>query len=139
MAKERWGEFESSRWNSQTRSYEKDFIRDFDSDSTRLLVITKYDGDTTSLTFEIVAPLNRAVLESHYSYVKGDDIFIKDGWDGMDCKGVGYDTKITFDSVYLLNDTIHFIKTSSTNFFDNHELVNWQVIKERCYGVKVAN
>ena len=83
---------------------------------------------------------NNRVLEYSYSGdIKGHKIFINGLNKGDDYRGSGYREEITFDSVYWMNDTIHFKRRSSAEFFYNYKKTGWQILIERCFGVKIQN
>lgn len=80
---------------------------------------------------------DRVLVESYSAYVEGHKIFIRDYKRGDDYEGSGYKEDVTFDSVYLMNDTMHFIKHSHADFFYKYEKTSWQNLKSRCIGVKI--
>ena len=79
----------------------------------------------------------RDLVESYTAYIEGQKIFINDTTIIQDYYGSGYKEKITFDSVYLMNDTMHFIKASHADIYVSNKRTRWQNYKCRCLGFKI--
>lgn len=79
---------------------------------------------------------DRVLVESFSAYVDGHKIFICDYKKGDDYKGSGYKEEVTFDSVYLLNDTMHFIQISHADFFYKYDKTGWRTSKRWYCGIK---
>lgn len=79
-------------------------------------------------------------LEASYdAYVKGHKIFLKDIEDKGSSDGYyvqSWSTNISFDSVYLMNDTIHFIRKYCSLYYCNNKCTKHVIEHTHFYGVK---
>ena len=79
---------------------------------------------------------DRELIDSYKAYVEGHKIFLKDYEKRNDYRSY---EKVTFDSVYLRNDTIHFIIGSYVEEYNNYEKSGYIAKHRRCYGVKLTD
>lgn len=78
----------------------------------------------------------RDVVQSYHGYVEGHKVFISDKKKGDDYEGSGYSEEITFDSVYLRNDTFYYKRQSYAEFYSKYKKTGWQTLVEHCVAVK---
>lgn len=70
-------------------------------------------------------------------YINGHKVFIRDyNYEYIGGYGSGYTMKTEFDSIYLLNDTLHYKSFSRTEYFYKQELTDWRNTISRCIAVK---
>lgn len=79
---------------------------------------------------------HRDVVKEYRGYVEGHKIFISDMSEGTDYHGSGYKSETTFDSVYLRNDTLRYIRHSYDQFFSDNKKTGWRTTVERCIAIK---
>ena len=81
---------------------------------------------------------DRTLCASYDGYVQGHKIFLNNYETRKQYyKGAYSDIEVSYDSVFLRNDTIRFIRKTKTNTYYENGFDHWMVELERCYGVKL--
>ena len=81
----------------------------------------------------------RDIVNTYYGYVDGHKIFLKDFQKKEFEQGYGYNSEYEFDSVYLMNDTLHFNLKCYSKFTAEYENSGWRYSIYRFIAVKENN